>query len=56
MPIYEYYCKDCDSTVEVSHPIVHTPEIICNTCYKPRVKKLGLAGAIFKGSGWGKDR
>jgi putative FmdB family regulatory protein len=56
MALYEYYCKKCDNVVDVSHPMTDTPEIICFECHVPRTKKLGLAGAIFKGSGWGKDR
>ena len=56
MIIYEYYCKTCDNVVEISHPMNHTPEIICFECHKLRVKKLAVGGLKFKGTGWGKDR
>ena len=56
MATYEYYCKQCDTSIDVAHPITDTPTIICVECSKPRVKKFGVGAVTFKGSGWGKDR
>lgn len=56
MALYEYYCKNCEDVVDISHPINDSPQIICMQCYSTRVKKLGVGAVTFKGSGWGKDR
>jgi putative FmdB family regulatory protein len=56
MPVYEYYCKKCDTKTEISHPINHTPEILCEKCYAPRTKLFGVGATIFKGNGWGSSK
>jgi putative FmdB family regulatory protein len=53
MPVYDYYCKQCDTKVEIAHPIHHTPKILCEKCYTPRYKLFGVGAVTFKGGGWG---
>ena len=55
MATYEYYCKQCGTSQEISHPMSDAPTIICVDCTLPRIKKPGVAGTIFKGGGWGKN-
>lgn len=53
MPLYDYYCKQCDNKIPISHPMHHTPKILCEKCYTPRYKLFGVGATIFKGGGWG---
>jgi putative FmdB family regulatory protein len=55
MPLYDYYCKKCDNKIPISHPMHHTPKILCEKCYTPRYKLFGVGAVTFKGGGWGKD-
>jgi len=50
---YEYQCKDCIKTVEVSKPIsqIDRPEL-CETCGKEMRRAITSAAVHFKGSGW----
>lgn len=54
MATYEYVCIE-GHVNEITHPMTSTPEVFCGTCGGSTKKKFSLSGAIFKGSGWGKD-
>jgi putative FmdB family regulatory protein len=53
MPIYEYGCKSCGHTFEVSQGMKDDPLKICPQCGKEirRLINSGM-GLIFKGSGF----
>ncbi len=42
MPLYEYYCSDCQSKFEllVSYDASESEEIVCARCHGGRVRKL----------------
>lgn len=58
MPTYDYQCKKCETTVEVTHSIKQDAleEFDCPTCNSKReCKKLisvNCCDPVFKGSGW----
>ena len=54
MPIYEYYCKVCESKFEVIQKISEQPIKKCEKCKKVGkvVKLLSAPGFRLKGSGW----
>ena len=54
MALYEYVCIE-GHVQELSHPMTSEPEVFCGKCSGRMKKKFSLSGAIFKGSGWGKD-
>jgi putative FmdB family regulatory protein len=53
MPVYEYGCKHCGHTFEVSQSMKEDPLRICPQCGK-EIRRLinGGMGLIFKGSGF----
>jgi putative FmdB family regulatory protein len=53
MPIYEYGCKSCGHTFEVSQSMKDDPLKICPQCGK-EIRRLITSGMglIFKGSGF----
>ncbi|MDR1249692.1 MAG: zinc ribbon domain-containing protein [Treponema sp.] len=53
MPIYEYGCKSCGHTFEVSQSMKDDPLRVCPQCGKEirRLINSGM-GLIFKGSGF----
>jgi putative FmdB family regulatory protein len=53
MPIYEYGCKSCGHTFEVSQGMKDDPLKICPQCGK-EIRRLITSGMglIFKGSGF----
>jgi len=52
---YEYVCIEGHIT-EIMHSMTSEVEVFCGKCGGSTKKKFSLAGAVFKGSGWGKDR
>ena len=55
MPLYDYECFLCGEIQEIDHPMsaVGNPILHCST---PMNRVLVPTPAIFKGSGWGKDK
>jgi putative FmdB family regulatory protein len=51
MPVYEYYCKKCDSTFDVRHEAGKNGQK-CPTCKSKAEKVFHAPGLIFKGSGF----
>jgi putative FmdB family regulatory protein len=55
MPIYDYECIVCGQTQELEHSMsaVGNPVLHCST---PMIRVFAATPAIFKGTGWGKDK
>ena len=53
MPIYEYYCDDCDKSHEVTQRITDDPLEKCPVCGSEKIRKLvSLSSFHLKGTGW----
>jgi putative FmdB family regulatory protein len=58
MPLYEYYCSDCNSKFELLVSHKHANDIVCMKCHSEKVRRLlsvfasprGGADASFDGS------
>jgi putative FmdB family regulatory protein len=55
MPIYDYECIVCGQTQELEHSMsaVGNPVLHCST---PMIRVFTATPAIFKGTGWGKEK
>lgn len=54
MPTYDYFCEQCNHTVEVSQKITDTPLTLCPECHEPTLKRgVGGGGARFQFKGTG---
>lgn len=54
MATYTYYCKDCDSHLEVTKPMAQCNDIeACSGCNKPMKRLYTPISAVFRGGGWG---
>jgi putative FmdB family regulatory protein len=55
MPRYDYECIVCGQTQELEHSIsaASNPVLHCST---PMIRVFQATPAIFKGTGWGKDK
>ena len=55
MPVYDYECIVCGQTQELEHSMsaVGNPVLHCST---PMIRVFTATPAIFKGTGWGKDK
>lgn len=55
MPIYDYVCIVCGQAQELEHAMsaVGNPVLHCST---PMIRVFAATPAIFKGTGWGKDK
>ncbi len=52
MPIYEYKCLACETTMEKIQKFSDPPLEICDFCGGRLEKQWSLSGFQFKGSGW----
>jgi putative FmdB family regulatory protein len=52
VPLYDYYCDDCQETFEVSQKFTDEPLTTCKSCSGPVRKLISAPGIVFKGSGW----
>lgn len=53
MPIYEYFCRNCDAQFERIQKISDAPIKECPHCHKACAEKMvSAAGFQLKGSGW----
>lgn len=52
MPIYEYYCPDCDRHVDVEHSMNETKLPACPQCYKEMRRVFTSPNIDYKGQGW----
>ena len=55
MPIYEYYCKNCDKTFESFQKITDEPLADCPECGKKVKRLISSTSFALKGGGWYKD-
>lgn len=57
MPKFDYKCRTCDTTSEISIPIDKVDDfaLICGTCKDEMFKVYVATPAHFKGTGWGKN-
>jgi putative FmdB family regulatory protein len=55
MPRYDYECIVCGETQELEHSVsaASNPVLHCST---PMIRVFQATPAIFKGTGWGKDK
>jgi putative FmdB family regulatory protein len=55
MPLYDYECIICGQTQELEHSMsaAANPVLHCST---PMIRVFSATPAIFKGTGWGKDK
>lgn len=52
MPIYEYLCDKCNTTVEILHKVEDDLGHLCNQCNRPLVKQVSLTSFRLKGRDW----
>lgn len=52
MPTYEYACKSCGETLEVSQSFTDPALTACPSCDGPLRKVFGSVGIVLKGSGF----
>lgn len=53
MPIYEYYCPECETTFEKRQSFNAAPVAGCNDCgYTGAKRKISAPAIVFKGSGF----
>ncbi|MGZ7046295.1 MAG: FmdB family zinc ribbon protein [Candidatus Aminicenantales bacterium] len=52
MPIYEYRCSQCHSTIEVLQKAKDKPPQKCPKCGGSLVKLFSSSAIQFKGNGW----
>ena len=56
MPLYEYYCPNCDHQIELIQKTTDIFAETCENCSKAKMKKkLSLTSFQLKGGGWYKD-
>lgn len=50
MPLYEYFCADCQAKFELLMPFTRTSEdVVCQTCHGAHVRKLLSVFAARRG-------
>ena len=54
MPIYQYYCDQCNTTIEVLQSF-DKPAPICKKCNIKLKKIISISSFVFKGDGWSAD-
>ena len=58
LPKYDFQCLKCKSLVELQasiyDPIEEQPK--CSKCHELMVRIYSVPAAIFRGTGWGKDK
>lgn len=56
MPIYEFTCPLCSSTVQLQKPITEPLDVVmCPPCNTVMNRNYSAPGIVFRGTGWGKD-
>jgi putative FmdB family regulatory protein len=53
MPLYEYYCSDCNSKFELLVSRKNAEEIVCMKCHSEKVRRLLSVFAAPRGGGEG---
>ncbi len=52
MPTYDYRCRDCDATFEITRPIGDGSPVCCPGCGGETKRVFTPVGVVFKGSGF----
>ena len=52
MPLYEYGCPSCGQVSDIRHGFDEKPEVRCERCGTPLVRRFSAAPIVFKGSGF----
>lgn len=52
MPLYEYGCTSCGLVTDIRHGFDEKPEVKCERCGTPLVRRFSAAPIVFKGSGF----
>ncbi|MBV8151960.1 MAG: hypothetical protein JOY59_10420 [Candidatus Eremiobacteraeota bacterium] len=52
MPLYEYVCPACATTVDVRHGFDESPTLKCEKCGAALKRHFSAAPVLFKGSGF----
>ena len=56
MPIYDYWCENCEREIEVEQRITDDPLKTCPSCRSRRFKRLiSKTSFVLKGGGWYSD-
>lgn len=57
MPIYEYFCEECNFTKEIMQKVSDPAPDKCSNCHKEGSLKKIISQSAFhlKGGGWYKD-
>jgi putative FmdB family regulatory protein len=56
MPIYDYWCENCETELEVEQRITDDPLKTCPNCRSRRIKRLiSKTSFVLKGGGWYSD-
>lgn len=56
VPVYDYGCPMCMTTVELLVPMSKADEQVCSVCGNPLIRKVSLNTSFqLKGGGWYKD-
>lgn len=56
MPIYDYWCENCERELEVEQRITDDPLKTCPNCRSRRFKRLiSRTSFVLKGGGWYSD-
>ena len=56
MPIYDYWCENCERELEVEQRITDDPLKTCPSCRSRRIKRLiSRTSFVLKGGGWYSD-
>jgi putative FmdB family regulatory protein len=51
MPLYEYYCSDCQANFELLVGHQHADEVVCVKCHGEKVRRLLSVFAAKRGKG-----
>ncbi len=52
MPAYDYRCRDCDATFEITRSIGDESPVCCPLCGGESKRVFTPVGVVFKGSGF----
>ena len=56
MPTYEFKCNDCGTTTTEIFKFHENHIVECDQCMKVMNKIISAPPAVFRGTGWGKDK
>lgn len=51
MPLYEYYCSDCNSKFELLASHRHADDVVCTKCHSENIRRLLSVFATHRGDG-----